>query len=314
MNKSSRKFFIFLIIILAVMVMASCQQSREAPLHDNKLRVIATIFPVYDFARIIGGEKVKVSMLLPPSTDAHNFEPRPEDIIKISKSDIFLFANFEMEQWAYRIIKTAAENTNMLAVETGSGTILLPSSEAADKENNHSKFDPHIWLDLDNAQKMVDNIATAFINRDSRSSDFYLNNARAYKLKLLEMDKKYQQGLAACRTKVILHAGHWAFAYLANKYNLKYVAAYTVSADSEPSPQKILSLIEQVKTQSIPYIYYEDLVAPRLAQTIAEETGAGLLKLHNGHNISKEDIKRGISFLTMMDANLANLKLGLRCR
>jgi zinc transport system substrate-binding protein len=304
----------FFCLLLTLVIICSCQQSAESPQQDNRLRVIATIYPIYDFARNIGGDKVKVSLLLPPATDVHHFEPRPEDIVKISKSDIFLFTNFEMEQWAYRIIKAAAENTNMLAVETGNGAVLLPLADGHDEEKNSSKYDPHIWLDLDNARTMVDNIASAFVKRDPRNSDYYLHNAREYKLKLMDMDNRYREGLAKCRKKVILHAGHWAFAYLANKYNLKYIAAYTVSADSEPAPQKILELIEQTKSQKIFYIFHEDLVAPRLAQTIANETGAGLLKLYNGHSISKEDWKKGTSFLAMMEENLVNLKLGMQCR
>ena len=304
----------FMVGILLLPLILSCQPAKETEQGTRKMRAIATIFPVYDFVRIIGGDKVKVTLLLPPGTDAHHFEPKPEDILKICKSDLFFFTNFEMEHWAYKIIKAAAENTNMLAVETGNGAVLIPLTEGDEEEKNLSKFDPHIWLDMDNARKMVDNIASALIKRDSRNSDYYLKNARKYKLKLIDLDKKYREGLNKCRSKVILHAGHWAFAYLANKYHVRYIAAYNVSADAEPSPQKILNLIEQVKTNRIPYIFYESLTAPRLADTIAGETGAGLLKLNNGHNISKEDLKRNKSFLIMMEDNLVNLKKGMQCQ
>jgi zinc transport system substrate-binding protein len=303
----------FLISILFFPLILSCQ-AREADQRFGKIQAVATIFPVYDFARIVGGDKVKVTLLLPPGSDAHNFEPKPEDILKISKSDLFFFASFEMEHWAYKIIKAAAENTNMVAIETGNGAVLIPLTEGDDDEKNLSKFDPHIWLDMDNAQKMVDNIASAFIKKDSRNSDYYLKNAREYKLKLIDLDKKYREGLNKCRSKVILHAGHWAFAYLANKYHIRYIAASNVSADAEPSPQKILSLIGQIKTNKIPYVYYESLTAPRLAYTIAGETGAGLLKLNNGHNISKQDLQKNKSFLTMMEDNLVSLKKGMQCR
>jgi zinc transport system substrate-binding protein len=166
---------------------------------------------------------------------------------------------------------------------------------------------------LDNAQKIVDNIASSFVKKDQRNSDYYLKNAAQYKLKLAALDRRYNSGLAKCRNKTILHAGHWAFAYLAKKYNLEYIAAYNASTESEPLPQNIFSLIEQIKKQKIRYIFYEDLTAPRLAQTIAKETGAGLLKLSNCHDISKDDIKKGVSFLSLMEENLKNLKKGLLC-
>jgi zinc transport system substrate-binding protein len=276
--------------------------------------VIATIFPIYDFARNIGGDKINVTMLLPPGIDAHHYELKPKDIINVGKSDIFLFTNFEMEQWAYKIINAADKNTNMLAVETGVGAVLLPLNAAEEEQEHHvSRFDPHIWLDMDNAQKMVDNITAAFIKKDSRNSDYYLNNAHNYKLKLIALDQRYRTELARCKTKTILHAGHWAFAYLAKKYNLKYIAAYNVLADAEPSPQKILTLVQQVKTEKVPYIFYEDMINPRLAQMIAKETGAGLLKLNNGHDQSKAGIERGESFISLMENNLTNLKKGMLC-
>jgi zinc transport system substrate-binding protein len=320
----SAKKFIFCLLILLSLIL-SCKQVEEPAGKDTGLKVIATIFPLYDFARHIGGNKITVTMLLPPASDAHHYELKPNDIARVSKTDIFLFTSFEMEQWAYKIINTAAEKTNMLAVETGQGASLLPLSASSEHDVDHqsarqendmehaAKFDPHIWLDFDNTQKMIDNITTAFINKDPQNSEYYKKNAQSYKLKLMELDNKYRAQLANCKTRTILHAGHWAFAYLAQRYDLKYVAAYNMSAEAEPSPRQILTMIEQVKGQKLKYIYYEDLVAPRMAQTIAGETGAGLLKLNNGHDVSKKDIQSGESFITLMERNLVNLKKGMQC-
>jgi zinc transport system substrate-binding protein len=304
---------IVLLLILFLTFLLSCQQAKESKIDDKKLKVIATIFPIYDFANNVGGDKIKVTMLLPPGTDAHHYELRPEDIVKVSKTDIFLFTNFEMEQWAYKIINAADKNTNMLAIETGSGAVLMSLNKVEEPDDHASGFDPHIWLDMDNAQKMVDNIAAAFIKKDPRNSDYYLKNAHDYKLKLTALDQRYRTELSGCKTKTILHAGHWAFAYLAKRYNLKYIAAYNVLADAEPSPQKIVALVGQVKTEKVPFIYYEDMINPRLAQMIAKETGVGLLKLNNGHDVSKTGIKNGESFISLMENNLTNLKTGMQC-
>jgi zinc transport system substrate-binding protein len=314
-----KKIFLFMLIFLCFL--PSCRQDKGSSGTDHKLMVIATTFPIYDFARNIGGDKINVNMLLPPGTDAHHYELKPNDIIEVSKSDIFLFTNFEMEQWAYKIINAADKNTNMLAIETGNGADLLPLNKKTEDEhedeheNQHiSGFDPHIWLDMDNAQKMVDNIAAAFIKKDSRNSDYYKKNAQDYKLKLMALDQRYRTELTGCKTKTILHAGHWAFAYLAKRYNLQYVAISNVFADAEPSPQKILSIIEQIKSEKVPYVFYEDMMNPRLAETIAKETGTGLLKLNNGHDIKKADMDKGESFISIMENNLLNLKKGLKCQ
>jgi zinc transport system substrate-binding protein len=307
-----KKTFLFILILLSLLL--SCQPAKESSKADQKLTVIATIFPIYDFARKIGGDKINVTMLLPPGVDAHHYELKPNDIIKVSKADIFLFTNFEMEQWAYKIINAADKSTNMLAIETGNGAFLLPlNKESGDKDEHISNFDPHIWLDMDNAQKMVDNIAAAFIKKDSRNSDYYKKNAHDYKLKLIALDQRYRTELTDCKTKIILHAGHWAFAYLAKRYNLQYIAASNVFADAEPSPQKILSLIEQIKSEKVPYVYYEDMINPRLAQTIAKETGTNLLKLNNGHDLRRADMDKGESFISIMEINLINMKKGMKC-
>lgn len=316
---------IFLLILIGLSLIASCKQAEEPGGRDTRLKVIATIFPLYDFARNIGGDKVAATMLLPPASDAHHYELKPYDIVRVSKADIFLFTNFEMEQWAYKVINAAAEKTNMLAVETGQGSSLLSLSVSHEHDAEHqtatqgndmehaARFDPHIWLDFVNAQKMIDNITTAFINKDPKNSETYKKNAQDYKLKLVDLDNKYRTQLSNCKTRTILHAGHWAFAYLAQKYDLKYMSAYNMSADAEPSPQQMLALIEQVKGQKLAYIYYEDLAAPKLAKTIASETGVGLLKLSNGHDIGQKDIKAGESFISLMERNLVNLKKGMQC-
>jgi len=313
------------ILLIGLSLMLSCSRPEEPARKDTRLKVVATIFPLYDFARQIGGDKVEVTMLLPPASDAHHYELKPHDIVRVGKSDIFLFTSFEMEQWAYKIINTAAEKTNMLAVETGQGTMLLPLSALHDHDADHqparqekdlqhaAKFDPHVWLDFVNAQIMVDNITTAFINKDPKNSDFYKKNAKDYKIKLMDLDKKYRTQLYNCKTRTILHAGHWAFAYMAQRYQLNYISAYNMSADAEPSPLQILTLIKQVKKQKLRHIYYEDLVAPDLAKTVAGETGAALLKLSNGHDVGKKDIQAGETFITLMEKNLVNLKKGMIC-
>lgn len=312
--------------IVGILLLSSCGPGEEPRRTDARLQVTATIFPLYDFARNVGGDLVSVKMLLPPAADAHHYELRPDDIIRVSKTDIFLFTSFEMEPWAYKIINAAAEKTNMLAVEAGQGTFLIPlagehehdtdhpSSHPEDGKGQTAKFDPHIWLDFANAQKMIDNIAAAFINRDPANSETYKRNAQSYKSKLTDLDKEYREQLSKCKTRTILHAGHWAFAYLAKRYHLEYTAAYNMSADAEPSPQQILTMMGEVKKQKLSYIYYEDLAAPRLAKTIAEETGAGLLRLNNGHDISKSDFQSGVSFIALMERNLAHLKKGMQCR
>jgi zinc transport system substrate-binding protein len=315
---------IILLFMIVFFLAVSCKEADRVSGENARLKVIATIFPLYDFARNVGGDKITVTMLLPPGSDIHHYELKPDDVMRIGETDIFLFTSFKMEHWARKVIDAIAGQTNMLAVETGQGCSFLSIQEPHDHSGNQPgligkpvhqevKKDPHIWLDFDNAQKMIENISKAFVRKDPKNREFYENNAREYKLRLAGLDKKYREQLSNCRTRTILHAGHRAFAYPASRYRLEYVAAYNVSADAEPSPQQILALIEKIKGQKLSYIYYEDLAAPRLAATIAFETGAGLLMLSNGQDISKKDIQNGISFISLMERNLENLKKGMQC-
>lgn len=307
-----RKIILVLMFVLSFLPV-SCRQKPE-PVNPSKLSVVASIFPLYDFARQVGGDKIEVTLLVPPGTDLHHYELKPADIVKVGQCDIFLFTNFEMENWAYKIIGTASKKSSMLAVETGSGAFLLPLSDSEhDQEAQAAGFDPHIWLDADNAKKMVDNIAAAFIQKDSRNSDYYLKNASDYKMKISALDEQYRKELSACKKRTLLHAGHWAFAYLAKRYNLRYIAAYNILAESEPAPQTVLFLVDQIKSEGVRYLYYEDMINPRLAQMISRETGAGLLKLSNGHDVSAENIRKGETFISLMEKNLENLKKGLEC-
>ena len=312
-----KKILVCLLVLLLPLIY-SCGNSGETGKTDNKLHVIATIFPLYDMARNIGGEKVAVSMLLPPATDAHNYELKPDDIIKISKADLFLYVNMEMEHWAHKVMAATSSKSKLLPVETGSGIVMFPSTGGGKAADHHhqrhsAKFDPHIWLDFNNAQRMADSIASALVKTDPRHSDYYLKNATQYKNKLTALDNKFRTELTGCKSRTILHAGHWAFAYLADSYGLKYYSVYNASADSEPEPQKIMEMIAQIKNAKASYIYSEDLINPRLAETIAKETGASLLKLNNGHAVSKAEMSRNVTFLELMEENLVNLKRGLQC-
>jgi zinc transport system substrate-binding protein len=286
---------------------------------QKKLKVVTTLFPLYDFARQVGREKIEANLLLPPGVEAHAFEPRPADIIRIQDSDIFLFTNKLMEPWVGGLLK-GIDARNLTIVDTSRGITLLPGTDNhgheehahADKSGN---TDPHIWLDLSNAIKMVETIATEFIAKDTQNKDFYATNAYEYKKKIEDLDKKYKNTLSYCRNRMIVHAGHFAFGYLTKRYGITYVSAYKgFSPDAEPTPRRLVEITKIVRAYGVNYIYYEELAAPRVADVIAKETGCGLLVLHGAHNVTKDEMESGVTFISLMEKNLENLKAGLECR
>jgi len=305
---------------------ASCESRRPETGTKGKLQVITTLFPLYDFTRNIAGDKADVHLLLPPGMESHSFEPKPDDIIRINKADLLVYTNRYMEPWAADIIGGLDSRTTIV-VDASRGARFLRAGQHDDHDQGKEKqrhhgdtghhgagMDPHLWLDFGNARIMVDNILSGLVARDPANRDYYTANASAYTTKLNELDERYRNGLSRCDKRIFLHGGHFAFGYLANRYGLRYESAYAISADAEPSPARIADLIRRIRTNGLHYIYTEELVEPRVADTIARETGAEVLKLHGAHNISRDDLAAGVTFISLMDQNLKNLRLGLQCR
>lgn len=294
---------------------------------QNKPQIITTLFPTYDFAKQIGKDKVDVHLLLPPGVEPHTFEPKPQDIVKINKSDIFIYTGKDMEPWAEDLLK-GIPNKNLKVVDASYGIEFISGKEEHGKTNDHDnnidkddehdhhrEKDPHVWLDFGNAKIMVDTMATALVGKDPANKDFYLKNATEYKAKLDDLDKKFKETLATAKHKTIIYGGHFTFGYFAKRYGLEYDSPYEgFSPNAQPSPKSITELIKKLKNSGITYIYYEELLDPKVARTISQATGAKLELLHGAHNVSKTQFKQGITFIDIMNDNLKKLKEGLECR
>ena len=318
-------FIIGVIVIIGLGFFTVSGRLQDTTSNSGKLNIVTTLFPSYDFAKIIGQDKVEVSLLLPPGVESHSFEPRPSDIVKINKSDLFVYTGKYMEPWAEDIIK-GLTNKDVSIVDSSNGITLSKREENHDDEeegvheeelendHGHEGIDPHIWLGLDNAQVMVDNIVNAISQKDPANSDFYMKNAIEYKNRLVQLDNQFKSTLAKCEGREIIYGGHYAFGYMAKRYGLAYTSAQGFSPDSEPTASDLVNLVEQIKAGGIKYVFYEELTSPKIAQTLANETKAQLLLLNAAHNIAKEDYKKGVSFASIMEQNLANLKIGLNCK
>jgi zinc transport system substrate-binding protein len=235
-------------------------------------------------------------------------------MIRIGSADLFVYTNDIMEPWAVRLLKGLSGAHRPEVVEASTGLTLAKATDTGEEHGHGGGLDPHVWLDFANAQKMVDTVAAGLARRDPAGRELYRANAEAYKRKLADLDERYRRGLAACRSRVFLHGGHYAFGYLARRYDLTYISAYALSADAEPTPGRMMELTRQVRGNGLKYIFYEELISPRAAETIARETGAQLLQLHGAHNISRDDLAKGATFLSLMELNLEHLRTGLQCR
>ena len=312
--KNGTRFLIRAVMILSAGLFALAACDRHGGTRAGgarRLKVVTTIFPLYDMARAIGGEHADVALLLPPGVEAHSFEPKPGDIVRIKEADIFVYTGKFMEPWAEDLAAGAA-GEDLSAVYAGEGIKLIP--EAGPRgESAETAPDPHIWLNFDNARAMAENIYAAFSARDPGNKDSYRLAAAAYERRLSALDLAFKSGLSACRTKELIYGGHYAFGYLARRYGIKYLAAQGLSPDSEPTAKDIAALVEQVKKDKIKFIFYEELTSPKIAETIAAETGVKMLPLSAAHNIARDQAARGVSFFDILQNDLESLKTGLEC-
>jgi zinc transport system substrate-binding protein len=297
---------------------------------SDKVMIVTTLFPQYEFTKAIGGDKVEVTLLLPPGVESHAYEPKPSDISKINNSAIFVYTGEVMEPWAHNIIESADKKVRVVDASAGiemiedgeehEGKMKHPEHEevahheSEEEHHHHNGVDPHIWLDFDNAKKMAANIAEALIAVDPQNTDYYQDNLIAYQNTLIDLDVAYQNNLSECKSRTIIYGGHYAFGYLAKKYGLEHVSAQGFSPDAEPTAKDLIALTEQIRKNDINYIFYEELTSSKIAETLANETNVELLLLNGAHNLSKEDYESGVTFISIMEKNLNNLSLGLGCQ
>lgn len=317
-------YFVLLIVACsAALLSAGCKKANEKPAVG--LQVVTTLFPLYDFARSIGGDKARVTMLLPPGVEPHTFEPKPEDMIRISRAGLFIYTNRYMEPWAAKVI-TGIDSHALRVVNAGERATYRAgvaedehdhgrrSGDGHEHGNDHLGMDPHIWLDFTNAAHMVDTILAGFIAVDPVNDTQYRQNAEVLKTRLATLDERYRKVLSSCSIRTLLHGGHYTFGYLAHRYDLNYHALSGISSDSEPSAERMAALVREIRSSGATYLFAEELLSPRLTETLAQEAGVGVLMLHGAHNLSRDDLTRGTTFFDLMERNLEQLRKGLQCR
>ncbi len=294
------KIKIFIAIMLLPLMVCSCSTIKRS----EKLTVVATLFPQYDFCRWILGDDADVILLLPAGMESHNYQPSVNDIKKATDADLFVFTGENMEPWAQKIAQNAK---NALDASTG---IELCAHEHEEENEHHHEEDPHIWTSPFYAQKMIENILEYVITLDSKNAQKYTDRAEEYIKSLKELDQAFFE---ACKDKqgvILCHGGRFSLTYFAKRYNLNFICAFdSCASHAEPGAQKVAYLVNTLSAQSKKYVFYEELTSPRVAKTISEETGAQMLLLHSCHNVSKKELNDGVTYLSLMQQNLQNLKI-----
>jgi zinc transport system substrate-binding protein len=290
---------------------------------NGKINVVATIFPPYDFVREIAGDRVNLTMLLPPAAESHSFEPTPRDIIAVQNSDIFIYVGGESDAWVEMILESM--DTKSMKIITLMDCVdvveelVVEGMQDEEEEEDHdhgeeeTEYDEHVWTSPRNAQLIVRKIADTLQSTDPANAAEYEKNVAAYTAQLTELDASFQNVLSSAVRKTMVFGDRFPFRYFADAYGLSYFAAFPgCSTETEASAATVAFLIDKVRAEKIPVVFHIELSNERIADTICGETGARKLLLHAVHNVSKRDFEGGASYYSLMSANVANLRAALQ--
>ena len=301
---------------------------------NNKLQIVTTIFPEYDWVMNVLGDKASdadVTMLLDNGVDLHSFQPTAADIMKISSCDLFIYVGGESDEWVEDALKEAV-NKNMIVIdlldELGDAVKEEELVEGMQGEDDHDEdhehdheegeveYDEHVWLSLRNAQVLVKSISDALQKIDSANADTYKKNADSYIESLKALDADYKAVVDAASTKTILFGDRFPFRYMVDDYGLTYYAAFVgCSAESEASFETITFLSKKVDELSLPVVLTIEGKDKRIAETIIENTASKtqkVLTLNSIQSVSSSDVKNGKTYISIMESNLSVLKEDLK--
>ena len=303
----------------------------------RKLKVAATLFPYYDFVRQVAGDQVELSLVIPSGVDSHSFEPTPKDIRIMQEADVIIANGGAMEHWVDQVVDSFDREDQTVVImmdhvdaveeeivegmehsDEGHGHVHVheDGEEDGHLEEDESQYeieyDEHIWTSPVNAMRMVDVIAETLTERDPDHGTMYQAGAAAYLEELERLDKEFREVRDSAVHDMIVMGDKFPLRYFADTYGLRYRAAFSgCSSDTEPSARTIAYLIDKVKEEGLPVIYYLELSSHRVAEIISEETGAKPLLFHSCHNVTRREFESGVTYLQLMEQNVVNLREGL---
>jgi zinc transport system substrate-binding protein len=312
---------VVLALILVICVFASCTKEPSKETGKNeKLKIITTIFPPFDFARNITLDKADVTMLLPLGSESHSFEPTTQDIVAIQNSDIFICIGGESEKWVEKVMDSLdtekVKVISLLDLVDAKEEEIVEGMEAEEEEEEEGgaviEYDEHVWTSPVNAKAITEALSEAICEKDADNAEFYKENTSAYVEKLEKLDSDYRDMISNAKRDRIVVADRFPFRYLCDEYGIKYSAAFAgCSASTDPSANTVKYLINKVNKEKISVIFYIEFSQETVANTVLQSTDAKALELHSCHNISQEDFDNGVGYVEIMNNNLEALREAL---
>ena len=322
-----KKRILALLLAAAVALpLCACAPAGEEA-EDGRLQVVCSLFPYYDFVREIGGAYVSPRLLVAAGREAHSFEPTPMDVIRVSRADVFVYNGGEGEQWVDEILSSAGENipavlrmmdyADMLTEEPLAGR---DDHDHADHDHEHDddhdsddiEYDEHIWTSPVQAMKLCRAICDALCAADPAHAAVYRSNLENYLGQLAELDVPFRQVCSEKKRSLLVFGDRFPLLYFCREYGLDYRAAFHgCSSDTEPSLYTLKFLIDKVRQQDIPVVYALELSSRKVADAIAETTGATVETFYSCQTVSQADWAAGEGYVSLMRRNVAALREGI---
>ena len=299
--------------LLCVLLLAACAPAAPEP-ETGKLHIVAAIFPAYDFARAAAGDLAEVTMLLPPGAESHSYEPTPADILAVQDCDLFFYLGGESDAWVEGLLETVRPGGRVLR--------MMDCVELLEEEEDHhhdhsegevAELDEHVWTSPENAAAITRAVGEALAELDGAHQAEYRANAGTYAGQLEELDQDFSHFFDGVSSKTMVFGDRFPLRYFAERYGLDCRAAFPgCGGQTEPSAAVIASLIRLVEAESLSTVWYIEFSNHLVADSVAEAAGVETAMFHSCHNVAREDLEAGVTYLSLMRGNLSALKEHMR--
>ena len=316
MNKILKIMFSFTVLIFGMISLSGCTKENKT---TDKINIISTSFPGYDFARAItkDSKNINVSMLLKPGAEMHDFEPTPNDIKNIKNADMFIYVGGDSDEWIKKVLKDIDTKKVkviklMDLVDLQEEELIEGMEDDEEKEEEEIEYDEHIWTSPVNAISIINSLKEEITKIDKKQDNLYQTNADSYINELKNIDSEIKEVVKNATRKEIIFGDRFPLRYFTNEYGLTYYAAFPgCSEQTEASAKTIAFLINKVKEDKVPVVFHIELSNGKIADTIAKETGTKVLEFNSAHNISQKDFDAGVTYVDIMNNNIKVLKEAL---
>ena len=313
MRRGLKQNCLLLCACLLLTPLGGCATHKNEAQGD-KLQVVASVFAAYDFARQIAGTRAEVTLLLPPGTDSHYYEPTLSDLTRINAADVLIFNGGEDEAWATELTDQLSPAPRQV-VTMMQEVPLLHEPHAHTQEDGHKdhhghedSLDPHVWTSIANAKLICQAICKALCAADPAGAAEYEAALTRYLVSLDAMDAQFSK-LIRESGRTLVFADRFAFLYFAQAYDLPYLAAFDgCSGETEPTLETVVELTQAVKQQALTAVFTADFSTQAAANAIARQTDVQVLRLQSCHNVTREDAAAGVTYLSLMQRNYECLK------